>query len=131
MSAPSSASTRQLARALRRLEEAARSKRDALKKGPDGHFTAASATIGGYRLSVRYNRHGQREVSVSALERGGHYLALDPTVIATVSAAHREVYGSSLRTAYTEPRRIRDGGPLYWAVLHQDETNVQGRLDPT
>lgn len=126
MSTPSSARASHFVRGLQRLEATARSRREEGTKGPDGHYRAATATLGGYRISVRYNRHKQREVSVCRRNKD-HYHLVPADVLDAVSAAHREIYGAGLQVAYTEPRR-RGNDPVYWAVLHTDATNVQGSL---
>lgn len=108
---------------LRRADEARREGTKTL----DGHWPAAAAQHQGVRVSVRFNRHDQREVSIAAHDHG---VALDPAEVEKISEAHRELTGAALQWRYSEPRFWvnRNSGNLYWVVLRRSEKDEQGRL---
>lgn len=112
-----------LAKLLANAEAARREERH----DRDGHYQAASGQWGVYRVSVRYNRHGRREVAVS---RPSTPNGVAPAALGQLSEAYRKVVGSRLKVAYTEPRHYAEGkgGALHWAVLHTDEAAQQQRL---
>ena len=93
---------------------------------PEGHFAAVARVLKGIRISIRYNRHHQREISLSSA--AGHR-PIPAELLRLTSEAHREAVGAALEVRYTEPRDFQErGGQLMWVVMRSGPENAQDRL---
>lgn len=83
----------------------------------DGHYVATSRMAGPVRISVRRNRAGMEEVSLSV---PAHSRARELTraIVDRVVEVHRETFGAGLRESHSESKR---DGTLAWVVMHVDE----------
>jgi hypothetical protein len=91
----------------------------------DGHCRAGVRSAPGVRISVRVNRHGRTEISVSRPQQA----PLTQGDLDRISDIHRDAQGSILTTAYTEPAdAMRLRAPFVWAVMHVAADNAQPAL---